>query len=186
MLAGFDPYSDNSPPSASSPSPLGKGSGMGGNAFQHRIPRTALYRWPAAPLPRNAVAAKGGFVVLTIPQPTFGQSGRRKPPSRKVPAVLVRCCCGDRHPPDNSSASRRHERQKNRARDGNGGSHQGYPLLHSALDQQMLGAAFRIGEIEFGSRIGNRTARCLGLVKFGVVNEKRWDTRAGKPNDPVE
>jgi hypothetical protein len=98
VLAGFDPYSDNSPPSASSPSPLGKGSGIGGNAFQHRIPRTALYRWPAAPLPRNAVAANGGFVVLTIPQPTFGQSGRRKPPSRKVPAVLVRCCCGDRHP----------------------------------------------------------------------------------------
>jgi hypothetical protein len=88
--------------------------------------------------------------------------------------------------PDDSSASRRHERQKNRARDGNGGSHQGYPLLHSALDQQMLGAAFRIREIEFGSCLGNRTARCLGLVKFGVVNEKRWDTRAGKPNDPVE
>jgi hypothetical protein len=75
--------------------------------------------------------------------------------------------------PDDSSASRRHERQKNRTRDGNGGSHQGYPLLHSALDQQMLGASFRIGKTEFDSLCGNLTNRFFGPVEFEAIIEKR-------------
>jgi hypothetical protein len=36
-----------------------KSSGMGGSAFQHRLPRTAFFRWPAAPPPHGAVAAWG-------------------------------------------------------------------------------------------------------------------------------
>jgi|SRR5580693_5683255 hypothetical protein len=50
------------------------GERYGGNTFQHRLPRTALCRWPAAPPPHDAVAALGGFVVLAIPQPAFGPS----------------------------------------------------------------------------------------------------------------
>ena len=49
----------NSPPSAPSPSPVWTRGGErhGGKAFQHRLPRTAFYRWPAAPPPHDAVAA---------------------------------------------------------------------------------------------------------------------------------
>ena len=32
----------------------------GGSTFQHRIPRTALFRWPAALPPQDAMAASGG------------------------------------------------------------------------------------------------------------------------------
>ena len=156
--------SDNSPPSASSPSPLGKGSGIGGNAFQHRIPRTALYRWPAAPLPRNAVAAKWGVRGPHYPSAHVRAVGPSEASFEESAGGACPVLLWGPASPDDSSASRRHERQKNRARDGNGGSHHGYPLLHSALDQQMLGAAFRIREIEFGSRLGNRTARRLCSV----------------------
>jgi len=51
---------------------------MGGSALQHRIPRTALYRGPAAPRHADIVATLG-FVVLVFPQPALGQSGRRNP-----------------------------------------------------------------------------------------------------------
>jgi hypothetical protein len=58
-------------------------------------------------------------------------------------------------------------------------------LLHSALDQQMLGAAFRIGKTEFDSLYGNLTNRFFGPVEFDAIIEKRWDSRGRKPNDPV-
>jgi hypothetical protein len=48
-----------------------------GSTFQHRLLRTAYCRWPAAPH-RAYTATTPGFVVLTIPQPMLGQSGRRK------------------------------------------------------------------------------------------------------------
>ena len=86
--------------------------------------------------------------------------------------------------PDDSAAPRRHGRQRNRARDGNGGSRQGYPLLHSALDQQLLGAAFRLGKTEFDSLYGNLTNRFFGPVEFEAIIEKRWDSRGRKTNNP--
>ena len=110
MLAGFDPYSDNSPPSASSPSPLGKGSGIGGNAFQHRIPRTALYRWPAAPLPRNAVAAMGvrgpHYPSAHVRAVGPSEASFEESAGGACPVLLWGPAS-----PDDSSASRRHERQ---------------------------------------------------------------------------
>jgi hypothetical protein len=93
-----DRYSDNSPPSASSPSPLGKGSGIGGNAFQHRIPRTALYRWPAAPLPRNAVAAKGGSWSSLSLSPRSGSRAVGSLLRGKCRRCLSGFACEVRHP----------------------------------------------------------------------------------------
>jgi hypothetical protein len=56
-------------------------------------------------------------------------------------------------------------------------------LLHSALDQQLLGAAFRLGKTEFDSFYGNLTNR-IGPVEFEAIIEKRWDSRGRKTNNP--
>ena len=58
-------------------------------------------------------------------------------------------------------------------------------MLHSALDQLMLGAAFQIMEIEIDSLFGNSIKRFFGLVDFEANMEERWDSRGRKPNDPA-
>ena len=98
----------NSPPSAPSPSPVWTRGGErhGGKAFQHRLPRAAFYRWPAAPPPHDAVAAflGGSWSSLSLnPLRAVGPSE----PSHEVSA-------GSAYPvlfwgpvsPDNSTASR--------------------------------------------------------------------------------
>jgi hypothetical protein len=69
----------NIPLSASSPSPVQGGQRHWREHFAAPYNLDAFYRWPAAPPPHDAVAAKGGFVVQVSPQPVPGQSGRRKP-----------------------------------------------------------------------------------------------------------
>jgi hypothetical protein len=58
-------------------------------------------------------------------------------------------------------------------------------LLHSALDQPMLGAACRIEKIEFDSVFGNRTNRFFGPCESDAMIEKPWDSPGRKPNDPA-
>jgi hypothetical protein len=103
---------DNTPLSANLPLPgwTRAGERNGGSTFQHRIPRTALCRWPAAPPPHGAVAASGGSWSSLSPSPrSVGQSSRRNPLARQVPAVHLRCWWGDRYPPTTHPRPRRSE-----------------------------------------------------------------------------
>jgi len=75
------------PLSASSPSPVHGGQRHRREHFAAPYNLDAFCRWPAAPPPHAVAAIHMGFVVQASPQPMLGQSGRRNPPKRQVPAV---------------------------------------------------------------------------------------------------
>jgi hypothetical protein len=134
---------DNTPLSANLPLPgwTRAGERNGGSTFQHRIPRTALCRWPAAPPPHGAVAASGGSWSSLSPSPRSGSravgilsrgkyrrcisgvGGGTGIPRRLIRVLGARKAC-------------------TRAQNGSGVNRQRDPLLCSALDQPKLGAAF--------------------------------------------